>query len=254
MRKPIIGVSCNYDYGDIFQSGGDQSAISPKWHTLCENYTRAIEEAGGIPLLLPIYKNEGDLACVLNTLDGVLVTGGNDIDPILYGELDRGQCGRIVPERDRQDIAMVRYIVNQTEKPMLCICRGIQVLNVAMNGSLYQDLESEGPFYPHAKRNYPMNAVTHTVSIVPDSLLFGIVKKTSLGVNTFHHQAVKALGRGLKVTAESEDGVVEALELEGRNFVLGVQWHPEKMYDSADQKKIFAAFVERAGRGMGYDR
>lgn len=99
-----------------------------------------------------------------------------------------------------------------------------------------------------------MNAVTHTVSIVPDSLLFGIVKKTSLGVNTFHHQAVKALGRGLKVTAESEDGVVEALELEGRDFVLGVQWHPEKMYDSADQKKIFAAFVERAGRGMEYDR
>lgn len=250
MRKPVIGVSCNYDYADVFQGGGDLAAISPKWHTVCENYTRAIEEAGGIPLLLPIYQNEEDLQYILNTVDGVLLTGGNDIDPLLYGEIDRGKCGRIVPERDKQDIAIAQYIVNQTSKPMLCICRGIQVLNVAMNGSLYQDLESDGPFSQHVKKNYPMNAVTHFVTIERNSLLYKILGKSSLGVNSFHHQSIKSLGDRLRITAKSEDDVMEAVELDGGAFILGLQWHPEKMYDSPDQKKIFVAFVESAKKGM----
>lgn len=249
MKKPIIGISCNYDYGDVFKSANDIAAISPKWHYICENYTRSIEEAGGIPLLLPVYRDEEDLTAALDMVDGVLISGGNDIDPILYGELDRGRCGRIIPERDRQDIAMARYVIEKTQKPMLCICRGIQVLNVAMHGSLYQDLESEGPFGGHMRKNYPMNAVTHRVSIAPDSLLFEILGKTHLGVNSFHHQSVKSVGSGLRVTAKSEDGVVEAVELEGGRFVLGLQWHPEKMYDSEEQKKIFAAFLERARQG-----
>lgn len=254
MRKPVIGISCNYDYGDIFKSAGDLADISPKWHSVCENYTRSVEEAGGIPLLLPIYKREADLKYILDTLDGVLVSGGNDIDPLLYGEIDGGRCGRIVPERDRQDIAMVNYVIEKTEMPMLCICRGIQVLNVALKGSLYQDLDSEGQFQNHVKKNYPMNAVTHFVSMEQNSLLYEIVKKPALGVNSFHHQSIKALGHGLKVSARSEDGVVEAVELEGREFVLGVQWHPEKMYDSEDQQKIFTVFLESAKRRIVYDR
>lgn len=246
MRKPVIGVSCNYDYADIFQNGGDLAAISPKWHTICENYTRAIEEAGGIPLLLPIYKNEEDLADILNIVDGVMLSGGNDIDPLLYGEIDRGKCGRIVPQRDKQDIAIAQYVINHTKKPLLCICRGIQVLNVAMHGSLYQDLESDGPFYGHVKKNYPMNAVAHSVTIEKDSLLYNILGKTSLGVNSFHHQSIKSVGERLKVTAKSEDDVIEAVELKGAEFVLGLQWHPEKMYDNEDQKKIFMAFIASA--------
>lgn len=248
MRKPIIGISCNYDFADVFQNANDIAAINPKWHYICENYTRSVEEAGGIPLLLPVYQSEEDLVSILNTVDGVLISGGNDIDPLLYGELDRGKCGRIIPERDRQDIAMAKYIAMQTSKPMLCICRGIQVLNVAMNGSLYQDLDSDGSFNKHVTKNYPMNAVTHHVSIAQDSLLFQIMQKASLGVNSFHHQSIKAIGNGLRVTAKSEDGVIEAVELDGAEFVLGVQWHPEKMYDSEEQQKIFAAFVESAKR------
>lgn len=246
MRKPVIGISCNYDNGDIFKSPGDIAAINPKWHYICENYTRSIEEAGGIPLLLPIYKSEADLAYILNTVDGVLLSGGNDIDPQLYGEIDCGKCGRIVPERDRQDIAIAKYMIQHTEKPLLCICRGIQVLNVAMNGSLYQDLDSDGPFIQHVKKNYPMNAVTHSVSIEPDSLLYQIFGKNTLGVNSFHHQSVKRIGDRLRVTAKSEDGVIEAIELAGAEFILGVQWHPEKMYDSAEQKQIFTAFIKNA--------
>lgn len=124
MQKPIIGISCNYDYADIFKNANDIAACNPKWHFICENYTRAIEEAGGVPLLLPVYKSEADLAYILNAVDGVLISGGNDINPLLYGEIDRGKCGRIVPERDKQDIAIAKYIVNQTSKPLSCICRG----------------------------------------------------------------------------------------------------------------------------------
>lgn len=246
MRKPIIGISCNYNFADVFQDASDLAAINPKWHYICENYTRSVEEAGGIPLLLPIYKSEADLEYILNIVDGVLISGGNDIDPLLYGEIDHGKCGRIIPERDKQDIAMVKYIIHQTSKPMLCICRGIQVLNVAMNGSLYQDLDSEGSFNKHVKKNYPMNAVTHTISIEQDSLLYQILQKTSLGVNSFHHQSIKSIGNRLKVIAKSEDNVIEAVELDGAEFVLGLQWHPEKMYDSEEQKKIFASFIESA--------
>ena len=186
---------------------------------------------------MPIYKSETDLEYILNTVDGVMITGGNDISPLIYRETDHGKCGRIIPERDRQDIAMAKYIISEMSKPMLCICRGAQILNVAMNGSLYQDLEREGSFYKHMKSNYPMNAVTHYVSVEQNRLLFQIFKKTSLGVNSFHHQGIKAVGDKLKVTAKSEDNVIEAIELDGAAFILGLQWHPEKMYDNEEQKK-----------------
>ena len=243
MRKPMIGVSCNYDFPN---NSNDIAAFNPKWHYISENYTRAIEEAGGIPLLLPVFRSQADLETVLSAVDGVLITGGNDVSPLEYHEVDRGKCGRIIPERDRQDIAIVNYTVRQTTKPMLCICRGTQILNVAMGGSLYQDLESEGPFVKHMKNNYPMNAVTHYISVERDSLLFSVWKKDSLGVNSFHHQGIKATGDGLRAIAKSEDDVIEAIQLDGADFVLGVQWHPEKMYDSEEQRKLFAAFVESA--------
>lgn len=246
MRKPMIGISCNYDCTDIFGARSDAAAFNPKWHYISETYICSIEEAGGIPLLLPVFRSQADLETVLDTVDGVLVTGGNDVSPLEYHEVDRGKCGRIIPERDRQDIAIVDYIVHQTSKPMLCICRGTQILNVAMGGSLYQDLETDGPFFRHMKNNYPMNAVMHCVSVERDSLLFSILQKERLGVNSFHHQGIKTIGNGLRAVARSEDDVIEAIQLDGAAFILGVQWHPEKMYDSEEQKKLFTAFVENA--------
>lgn len=250
MKKPLIGISCNYDYADVFEQTNDIAALNPKWHFVSDCYTCAIENAGGIPLLLPIYSRKSDLENVLDVLDGVMITGGNDINPLEYGEVDRGKCGRIIPERDRQDIDIVRYTIHAA-KPLLCICRGAQIMNVALGGSLYQDLETDGLYFRHMKSNYPMNAATHCVSIEQDSALFGIFKRDSVGVNSFHHQGIKNAGENLRAVARSEDGVIEAIEWIGKSFALGIQWHPEKMYDSDEQRKLFAAFVEKAGRITG---
>ena len=223
MNKPVIGISCNYDHDDIFKDGGDMSLM---YHYVSHNYVRAVMEAGGIPLLLPIYDKKEDLDQVLESLDGVVLSGGNDIDPLIFGETDRGKCGRIIPERDDQDL----YIA----------------------GSLYQDLPSDGDFFSHSKSNYPLNRVSHHVKVEKDSLLYDITGIEDMGVNSFHHQAVKDVAPGLRATAVSPDGVIEALEIEGSVsegscFLLGLQWHPEKMYDDPVQKKIFDRFIEAAG-------
>lgn len=245
MKKPIIGITCNYDYSDIFIQSNELGNFNPKWHYISECYTNSVEEAGGIPLLIPIYKNKEDLLNILNIVDGVLISDGNDINPLEYGEIDCGKCGRIIPERDKQDIDIVKYIVGKTSKPMLCICRGTQILNVALGGSLYQDLESEKSYCPHMKNNYPMNTISHRICIENDSLLFEILNSNSMGVNSLHHQAIKNVGENLKPIAKSEDNVIEATELQNSSFVLGLQWHPEKMYDNEEQKKIFKVFIEK---------
>ena len=249
MGKPVIALSCNYTFPDGQFSTGDLAAFRPRWHSLSENYVRSVEEAGGIPLLLPVYRDRRDLERALALADGVFLTGGNDLDPLRYGEVDRGLCGPIDPERDGQELHLVRYILERTDKPLLCVCRGMQVLNAALGGSLYQDLAGEGGFWPHMKRSYPMNAPSHTVTLEGDSLLFRIFRQETLAVNSFHHQGVRTPGAGLRVTARSEDGVAEALELPDRLFVLGVQWHPEKMYDSQQQKLLFSAFVAQCAAG-----
>ena len=246
MKKPLIAVSCNFDsIYHLMNSEGDISDITVMYHYVSDNYTRAVEEAGGVPLLLPIYKNEDDLKEALNMADGVLLSGGNDIDPILFEETDRGKSGRISPKRDAQDISIARYICRETKNPLLGICRGVQVMNVALGGSIYQDLEADGGFLSHSRVNYPMNSVSHFINIRPESRLADIFGQDKAGVNSYHHQAVKDVAPGFYASALSEDGVIEAIEpVQDGRFVLGVQWHPEKMYDSQKQHLIFTRFIE----------
>ena len=255
MKRPIIGISCNFDQEDIFAGPWETGRMSRYYHYISENYPRSVERAGGIPLLLPVYENESLLYEALDRVDGILLSGGNDMDPLTYGEDDRGKCGRIIPERDRQDLLIAKYALSHREKPLLCICRGIQVLNVALGGSLYQDLEADGMGTHHSRTNYPINAVSHQVNVEKDSLLYQITGKEKLGVNSLHHQALKALGAGLRATAVAPDGVIEAVELskdhasEGcslskESFLLAVQWHPEKMYDDVSQQELFKALVK----------
>lgn len=242
-KRPLIGISCNYDYQDIFAGSGETAGIGLMYHYLSDNYVREVEKAGGIPVMIPIYRDEESLRAALDSMDGLLLSGGNDMDPLIFGETDRGKCGRIIPERDAQDILIAKYAW-ETKKPLLCICRGIQVLNVALGGDLYQDLESDGPFTNHSKGNYPINSVAHYVTVEKDSLLHSITGADKLGVNSLHHQAVKTPAPGLRVTAKSEDGVIEALEGMDHDFCLALQWHPEKMYDKKEQNLIFRAFIE----------
>lgn len=241
--KPVIGITCNFDDRDEIGMVSHMGGAGQKWQFLADNYITSVEKAGGVPVILPICDNMETVKDMVSRIDGVLISGGNDIDPRRYGERAKSCCGTILPKRDDQDLALACYVLEETDKPILAICRGIQVLNVAAGGSLYQDLEEEGGFEHHFMDMYPQNRISHEITARAGSKIRQIYGKNQIGVNSFHHQAVRNPGNGLAITAVSEDGVPEAIEREGSRFVVGVQWHPEKMEDSAEQQKIFQALV-----------
>lgn len=248
--RPMIGITCNFDDRDDIGRAGQAGVSGRKWHFLSDNYIEAIEKAGGIPVMIPLYGDLERAKEMAERLDGLLVSGGNDIDPRRYGERARACCGRILPERDEQDIGLVKFLLEKRRKPILGICRGAQVLNVAAGGTLYQDLEQEGNFGHHFMGVYPMNRPVHKVRVKAGSGVFGIFGKEILETNSFHHQGVKEVAEGFEITASSEEGVVEAIEKKDGSFVVGIQWHPEMMYDSGEQQAIFRAFV-KASQGEG---
>jgi putative glutamine amidotransferase len=227
--NPIIGVTSSYDW--------DRNN-----YILPASYIESIIICGGLPILLPptTTKNSEE---VIALLDGIMLTGGVDVDPSQYGEPPIPKLGKIDPIRDGYELYLTREAIEH-QKPLLAICRGIQVLNVALGGTLYQDVytQVDGSFKHSqmAPRYYP----THKVKILKDSKLFEIFGKNEIGVNSFHHQAIKTLGKGLTANAWSEDGLIEGVENQGENFVLGVQWHPERMI-KGEMVKIFQAFVEK---------
>ncbi|MCG0278756.1 MAG: gamma-glutamyl-gamma-aminobutyrate hydrolase family protein [Thermanaeromonas sp.] len=206
-------------------------------------YVNAILQAGGIPLLLPSGSKKMAEE-YLRIIDGLLLTGGGDVDPRLYGEEPKGGLGRILKERDEFEL----YITQRAlvlGKPILAICRGMQVLNVAAGGTLYQDIARELGSSLHNPGG-PRNAVHHRVEIRSGTLL-GQWLEGQVGVNSMHHQAVRSLGQGLRVSATSEDGVIEAIEGTGEVFVVGVQWHPEELaHLYPEQHELFKRFVVAA--------
>lgn len=241
---PMIGITCNYDSKDTVGQSSCMGIAGQDWNFVAGDYVYAVEKAGGIPVILPRLKKMEVLEPFLEKLDGILVSGGHDVNPRSYGSRITGKCGRIVPERDEMDLFITRYALDH-EKPLLGICRGIQILCAATGGTIYQDLESEGGFMHHFMDNSPREYPVHKIEIEQDSLLGKIFGKTEVEVNSYHHQAVKKVGPGIKITARSEDGVPESIELEDtKAFVLGVQWHPEMMFTSEEQQKIFKAFIE----------
>ena len=208
-----------------------------------------LEKAGAITVLLPQYGELEAAKPVLEQLDGVLISGGHDVGPERYGSVPKGYCRTIMPMRDEQDIAISRYFMMEKKKPILGICRGIQIMNVACGGTLYQDLEKEGGFEHHFGDKYPRNVAWHKVSIAKDSILEKTYGNREIRVNSFHHQAIKDAGENVRTTAWSEDRVPEAMELEDHPFAVAVQWHPEMMYDSSEQMKLLQAFVKAAEKG-----
>lgn len=242
--RPIIGITCNFDYRDEIGRITHMGIAGQKWHFLADNYINSVERAGGIPVMIPVCGDMETVKDMVSRMDGILISGGHDVDPQEYGERVKGYCGTIIPARDSQDIALARYVLEETDKPLLGICRGIQVLNVAAGGTIWQDLEIEGKFEHHFTDMYPMNAVSHKVHLQEESRLRDIFQREYLGVNSFHHQAIKTVGAGFWVTAVSEDGVTEAVERPDKPFVMGVQWHPEMMGDVEEQARIFEALVQ----------
>ena len=231
---PIIGIPC--------YSAARADTARPLYGNN-QSYVQAVLRAGGAPLLIPPAETSV-LAAIAERLDGLLLSGGGDVDPRLYGEEPLPECQPPEVERDATELFFTRWALER-RLPLLGICRGIQVLNVVQGGSLYQDLPSQyDKPLRHNCAGEQRNYVAHTIQIDPDSQFGTIVGATTAGVNSFHHQAVKALGEGLRVVATAEDGVVEAAEMPDYPFVITVQWHPEAMdEDDPISVRLCAAFV-----------
>ena len=209
-------------------------------------YIGALERAGVLPVVIPMTENEQTLDAFVEMCDGIIMSGGQDIEPSEYGEEKAPHCGDIVPCRDKLD----RYVYEKAlklDKPILGICRGCQAMNVFSGGSLYQDLKIDFGTDVNHRMEKPFNREYHSVIVQPDTPLAALLGERVLSVNSIHHQGVKHLADGYDIMAVSEDGVVEAIYMPQRKFVWGIQWHPEWFTENADCSAIINAFVKAAG-------
>jgi len=238
-KKPVIGIlglTRRTDPG-IFVSGEHVFTGSAS--------VRAVQMNGGVPVVIPAAMVAEDVEAAVSFCDGILFPGGEDMTPWHYGEEPLPEIGIFRPEIDDAWLKAGRYALER-KLPMLGICKGHQTLNVLMGGSLYQDLSHyEGKVIQHLQK-YDRTYLTHHVEVEEGTRLAAVFGAGKLKTNSMHHQAVKALGKGLKVTARAEDGIIEGIEDE-EGLILGVQWHPEDLVDSAPvMNKLFADLVERS--------
>jgi putative glutamine amidotransferase len=227
-----IGITCGWEE-------------KKNWHKLHDEYICAVKAAGGVPFLLPSLDSPELVAVYYNQLDGFIFTGGSDLDPHYFGEEPLEGLGEITPRRDAFEMALARLVL-AGNKPALGICRGMQLLNVAAGGTLYQDLKGVSEFLHNqqAPRWYPV----HTVQAERESRLFGLAGQESFLVNSFHHQMVRQLGQGLKAVAWSKDGLIEAIESAKDKQIMAVQWHPECNWSSESiSLAIFKNLVASGG-------
>lgn len=214
-----------------------------------QSYLWAIEKCGGVPLLIPATNLESTLRTLYRYIDGLLLAGGGDIDPAHFGETPHSALGSVDAMRDWAELIIASWALADG-CPVFGICRGIQTINVAAGGSVWQDLAAQVPESIQHK-NYPPradNRLSHAVYPESDSHLAAILGDLALDVNSLHHQAVKDLGAGLRVGARSPDGVIEAIEGYGKSWVMGVQWHPEWLLDDDPRMlRLLEAFVSACG-------
>ena len=231
-KSPLIGISGSIEHDESRQF-------------IVRDYMRSVAEAGGVPLLMSMDMTDRELEACLNAMDGILLAGGNDVDPSLYDEHPHPCIGEIDPLRDAFESRLIE-LLSQRDLPVLAICRGIQILNVARGGNVYQDLpkqfKGDGTVVLGHDQTAPASYPSHTVQVAEHTLLHEIVGQTTLRVNSFHHEAVDRLAPSLTACAVAPDGVIEGVYDPNARFVLGVQWHPERMRDDAS-RKLFAAFI-----------
>lgn len=241
MRTPVIGLTVNR------LSYGNRRSL---YHALSEAYINAVVNAGGIPLLIPLGLPEKDWGLLCDHLDGILLTGGSDIDPARFNGRNHPSVYDIDSDRDALEIALVQRAA-AIQMPFLGICRGVQAINVALGGTLYTHIPDQlsgavrHDWYP----NIPRNHRAHEITLEPTSRLAGILGATHLQVNSLHHQGLEQLGQGLVAVGRAPDGLVEAVELAGHAFGIGVQWHPEWLQDDPAMRSLIRAFIEAAAEG-----
>ena len=228
--KPLIGVLPQIDEKREFLR-------------MFPDYFEAIKEAGGIPIMLPLLSDEETIQKCADICEGFLFTGGPDIAPERYGETPVNQSVVTFPPRDELEMAMLEAAEN-SGKPILGICRGVQVINVYHGGTLYQDLPTQHPSKTCHAQKPPFDMPAHNVTLTAGSPLQELLRKDELAVTSRHHQAIRKLGDGLKVMAESEDGLIEAVCLPDYGFLWAVQWHPESSHKTDEASKaLFRAFI-----------
>ena len=241
--RPKIGISCRIEKFD------DHSQKMMGVHL---PYLESIVEAGGTPIIVPLLDDPAILREIYDSLDGLLIPGGEDVHPRFYGELPHPKLGETSELRDAVEIQLIRWAY-EDDLPVLGVCRGIQVINVALGGSLYQDLDDQKPSeLQHSTADSPTmwEQEAHEMHIRPDSKLASVLGPRALAVNSLHHQAVKTLAPGLTSTAEAPDGTIEALEAKGRNFFLALQCHPEMLWQKSSDihwLNLFKSFIAAAG-------
>jgi putative glutamine amidotransferase len=230
--RPLIGISASLrqtSHGEVFIQAYTKNA-------------QAIERAGGLPLLISPETSPEARAELIRRLDGLLLPGGEDINPARYGADAHPKTGTAVDARDHSEIALVHAALD-ADLPLFCICRGHQVLNVALGGTLVQDIpDLIDTELVHWVRD-PRTERPHRVQVDPQSKLAGILGATDVSVNSIHHQAIYTVAPGLITTAHAPDGIIEGLEVPGRRFALSVQWHPEDLTDDPMMQGLFDAFV-----------
>ena len=209
-------------------------------------YLKGVMEAGGLPAMLPLTADRGMLEQIADQWDAFLFTGGQDVSPAVYGQQALPVCGERCHLRDDMERTLLALALER-DKPVFGICRGIQLINAALGGTLYQDLPAQAPSDVEHHQSPPYDRPVHQVEIVEDTPLFGLLNKRVLSVNSYHHQAVRDLAPGLRAMAYSTDGLVEAVYAPGKRYVWAVQWHPEFSFQTdSDSKKLFQSFVDAA--------
>jgi putative glutamine amidotransferase len=230
-RLPVVGVAAH-------QVLVDESGFRLLHYAAAVPYVKAVQRAGAVPVVLPVIdpSDADEVARVLDAVDAVIVTGGCDVDPERYGATTAPETGPLDARRDETEIALCRALVER-DQPTLCVCRGIQVLNVALGGTLTQHV-------PVHSRDDAYNETVHEVTLAPDSRIAQALGTTTLGVNTLHHQTVAELGPRARVVGRADDGTVEAIEVDGAPHVLGVQWHPEMLRHRPEHLALFRQLFE----------
>jgi putative glutamine amidotransferase len=238
--RPVIGITASIDH---------RLPAFGETYSLTRKYAEGVLQAGGVPVIVPHNLDEDALRVVLDRLNGVVLSGGGDIDPVLFSEDAHSATGQIESDRDRVELMLARWVVER-DIPFLGICRGIQVLNVALGGTLLQDIPSQVPkALPHSfdRRMTPRDYLAHPVKIDPDSQLARVMQLEVARTNSWHHQSIKQVADRLQATAVAPDGVIEAVEVPGQRFAIGVQWHPEWLFEEyPEHRRLFKGLIEAA--------
>lgn len=235
--QPIIGIT----------AGKDRSDTSIQKICLIDKYSYAISASGGIPFVIPPDISNNSIDAIISRVDGIMITGGGDIETNRFNGQDHPRVYGVDAERDNLEIELV-LAAKSTVKPLLGICRGIQIINVALGGDLYTDIQDQkiNPLKHDWFPDYPRDRLSHPIEVKSGSLLNQILDISITDVNSLHHQAIKNLSNKLSATSFAPDGIIEAVENGDHPFFLGVQWHPEWLFDYETTQKLFKAFIHAA--------